>query len=68
MITEFIAKNARAYDAGCIGCKRHGKAIMVSFLDEDSEKILDFFLGQEEAKFLHKELGDKIAQNEKTSA
>ena len=60
---ELIATTIRAYDSGCIGCQRHDRDIMLSFMyegDPERSKIHDLFLTQEQALALHKELGERI--------
>jgi hypothetical protein len=61
---ETEVKNIRAYDKGVKGCQRHDKDVMLAFDSTNEEyDIKDLFLTQEQAEFLHKELGEVIARN-----
>lgn len=67
---ELITTTITAYDANCIGCKRHSKPVMLSFMFEgdQEDKVHDLFLTQEQAESLHQKLGEAIQRNKETCA
>lgn len=63
--TEHEVKFINAYDKGCVGCQRFGKAIMLSISEEGSKEVQDFFLNTTQAKKLLEELTERMEKNKK---
>lgn len=64
-------KNIRAFDKKCLGCKKHNKDIMLSFMfDDDQNKhgVHDLFLTQKMAEYLVCELTDAVNRNKTLTA
>ena len=60
--TQNVVKSSRAYNNTVLGCIRNKKDIMITFMTKDNE-FIDNFLTNDDAEFLHKELGEMIRQN-----
>lgn len=62
---QFEVKNIRAYSKRCIGCQRHGKAVMMSISPVSSKiyDIKDFFLTKKQARQIYTELGIVLGDN-----
>ena len=61
--TEAFVESIRVHSKGVIGCVRHKKDIMISLTKEGDKNFYDFFLTQEQAESLLKELTQRINQN-----
>ncbi|MCB9033515.1 MAG: hypothetical protein H6553_06745 [Chitinophagales bacterium] len=48
--TEKEVKSIRVHDSNCIGCKKTGKHMMLSYTDHDSDEIIDLFLNKQQAE------------------
>lgn len=66
---ELVLKNIRAHNKHVNGPKRFNREVMLSFMYEQDpapvggNRVHDLFLTQEMAEELHKELGERLAQN-----
>lgn len=60
---DIKVKNSNAYGKSCIGCRNNQRDIMITFLSGE-EVFHDMFLTQEDAKRLHRILGERLEQNE----
>ena len=63
--TEVNVKNITVHDKNCIGCKKHDKYIMISYMDHNDKNnnIIDLFLTQNQAYHLLNTLKQKIDEN-----
>lgn len=50
--SEFIATNVGVNGKRCVGCIRHDRPIMVSFMREGDERVYDPFLTEEQRREL----------------
>lgn len=62
---DWLVKDTSVYGMGCIGCMRTKREIMVAYrLKGDPRgEFFDLFLSQEQAEWLHEELGKQIGYN-----
>lgn len=60
---DIKVKNIRAYGKGCIGCQNTGTDIMISYMPENSDQIIDLFLTQEQAEAFQPELCQALVRN-----
>ena len=62
---EKVVKTVNVYDKNCIGCKRYGLPVMVTFMPvEEGDIFHDWFLSTGQAKELHHRLGEVLKRNE----
>lgn len=58
--------SVRVYNKECIGCQRHGAAVMLSLtepLPEEGVLFIDVFLNTKQALDLQAELGRRLEEN-----
>ena len=62
---EINVKNITVHDKKCIGCKKHDKDIMISYMDynDKNNKIIDLFLTKDQSEYLLNILKKKINEN-----
>ncbi len=62
MEREIVVTTMRAYDKECIGCKKHGKHLMISFQAEKHGIVVhDMFLDKNTALVFQKELDEVLS-------
>lgn len=64
-LNEIKAANARAFGSDCAGAQRYDAAVMLSFVNMNSEprsQLVDVFLDRDKALELHAELGLQLAR------
>lgn len=61
---EFIAKTLHVYGKNCFGCKRHKKAVLISFSTQKDLRIHDLFLTNTQAQQLIIQLRKILRNNE----
>lgn len=60
---EKVVSTMQVYGSGCMGCKRHGKYILISYQEEGSDKITDLFLTEEKSNELLNNLRNRMEDN-----
>jgi hypothetical protein len=66
---EILNPSLSLHDKQCIGCKKHGKEVMLTIMHKegregDRSEFIDVFLTHEQARDLSKKLLGVILQNE----
>lgn len=62
--TEIDVRNIVVHGKDCSGCKRHEKAIMLTYIEnKEGAEIIDLFLTQEQAEGLILALSKNIKDN-----
>lgn len=61
---EFIVKDLSVHSKNCFGCKRHKKAVMISFSTQKDLRIHDLFLTNTQAQQLIIQLRKILRNNE----
>ena len=69
-MTEILNPVTNVYGKNCIGCQRHGKDIMLTFVDCNENggvtgEIYDIFVSEAQAMGLMENILDVIQRNEK---
>lgn len=66
-INETIIKHISVHGQSCIGCERHEKDVMITFMDEEKENVHDLFLTTSQADGLLNELKRVLESNDLNS-
>ena len=64
---EVKVKNITIHDKNCIGCKKHNRFTMISYMTNENEIIHDLFLTKEQVEYLLKELSNIMKIHERTT-